>query len=262
MCYQCDKAELKAKYYDAFPRDYVGDGKPISANAALLLTTDTIAGDTSTSATLTVDGPTVTSTIDTIGDQDFFRVELVAGHIYDISQFLVTGGPSGVPLADAYLELYDSAGNLLTNADGGGPNTPSGLDALLTFVAETSGTYYINARAFDQDSVNGSTGDHTGDYEIAVKDVTDRPTYVPYYDIDSPLHSIDWGTQLDRTSRNPDGEEGPRDNGDASPAPRGTPIGIEGKNVITFYLAKAGDVYVSEDPTSRPDRRPWSPRVC
>ena len=57
-----------------------------------------------------------------------------------------------MPLTDAYLELYDAAGNLVTTADGGGPNTPSGLDALLTFVADQSGTYYINARGFDQDA--------------------------------------------------------------------------------------------------------------
>jgi len=33
---------------------------------------------------------------------------------------------NGFPLADAYLEMYDSDGNLLSIADGGGPNTPSG----------------------------------------------------------------------------------------------------------------------------------------
>ena len=69
---------------------------------------------------------------------------------------LKIAGPSGVPLSDAYIELYDAAGNLVTSADGGGPNTPSGLDALLTFIPQTSGTYYINARAFDQDATNGT----------------------------------------------------------------------------------------------------------
>jgi hypothetical protein len=59
----------------------------------------------STTATVTVDGPSVVSTIDTIGDQDFFRVDLVAGRTYDIGQYLVTGGPSGVPLSDACAEL-------------------------------------------------------------------------------------------------------------------------------------------------------------
>ncbi|HYC94822.1 MAG TPA: M10 family metallopeptidase C-terminal domain-containing protein, partial [Sphingomicrobium sp.] len=239
-----------SKYYDAFPRDGVGDLKPVSINTVLLLTPDTVPDDTSTTATVTVDGPSVISTIDTLGDQDFFSVQLEAGHIYDIAQYLVTGGPSGVPLSDAYIEIYDAAGNLLTSADGGGPNTPSGLDALLTFIPETSGTYYINARAYDTDGTNGTTGDAVGDYELFVRDVTDQPTYVPYYDINSPLHSIDWGTQVDGTSRNPDGQEGPRVTGNEFTGTAWNPYGIEGKNVITVYFAKAGDIFVAEDPAN------------
>lgn len=248
MCMKCATAYITAKYYEAFPRDFVGDGKSVTVNTTLVLTADSIADDTSTTSTITVDGPSIISTIDTIGDQDFFKVELIAGRIYDISQYLVTGGPGGVPLADAYIEIYDAAGNLITSADGGGPNTPSGLDALLTFIPEASGTYYINARAYDNDGVNGTTGDFVGDYELTVKDVTGRPTYVPYYDLNSPLHSIDWGSQVDRTSRNPDGQEGPRVTGNAFTGTGWNPYGIEGKNVITVYFAKAGDVFVSEDP--------------
>ena len=168
-----------SKYYDAFPLDGVGDLKPITINSALLLTPDAVADDSSTTATVTVGAPSVVSTIDTLGDQDFFAVELVAGHTYEIGQFALIGGPGGVPLSDAYIELFDAAGNLVTNADGGGPNTPSGLDALLTFTPQASGTYYINARAFDQDPTNGTTGDAVGDYELFVHDVTGTPTYVP-----------------------------------------------------------------------------------
>jgi serralysin len=218
--------------------------------AAPLLIGDTVPDSIDTTHGVTVDGAHIVSTIDMVGDQDFFRVELTAGHIYDIGQYLVTAGPSGVPLSDAYLEIYDAAGNLLASADGGGPNTPSGLDALLTFIPKDTGTYYINARAYDQDATNGTTGDAVGDYELFVKDVSGRPTYVPYYDLDSPLHSIDWGSQVDRTSRNPDGQEGPRITGNPFTGVGSNPYGIEGKNVITVYFAKAGDVFVSEDPTS------------
>ena len=237
-----------AKFYDAFPADGVG-AKPVTAQAVLIVTPDDVPDNMSTTHSVTVDGAHVVSTINTIGDQDFFTVELQAGHAYEIAQYLVTGGPSGVPLSDAYIEIYDSAGNLLASADGGGPNTPSGLDALATFTPETSGTYYINARAFDQDGTNGTTGDSVGDYELFVQDVTNQPHYVPYYDIDSPLHSIDWGTQVARTSRNPDGQEGPRPTGNAYTGTGWNPYGIEGKNVITVYFAKAGDVFLSEDPT-------------
>lgn len=239
---------LQGKFYDAFPIDGVGDSKPLTVNSVLIVTPDDIADDISTTATVTVDAPAIVSTINTVGDQDFFSVTLEAGRIYDIGQYLVAGGPSGTPLADAYIELYDAAGNLVTSADGGGPNTPSGLDALLTFIPEVSGTYYINARGFDYEASNGTTGDVVGDYELFVRDVSDAPTYIPYYDVDSPLHSIDWGSQVDGTSRNPDGQEGPRITGNEFTGTAWNPYGIEGKNVITVYFARAGDVFVSEDP--------------
>ncbi len=243
------------KRYTDFFQDGVGDGPRPVQPPTLLVTTDTIPGDSSTTQTLTVDGAHFVSTIDTIGDEDFYSVELVAGQTYDISMFLVTGGPSGVPLVDAYIELYDSLGNLVVTADGGGPNTPSGLDAVLTYTAQSSGTFYINARAYDQDGTNGTTGDFVGDYEVFVTtvDATAPTAYVPFYSPDSPLHSLDWGSQFTRSSRNPDGDNGTRtDNGVAN---GGTPIdnnpyGIVGKNVITYYFAETGDVFVSEDPTN------------
>ncbi len=231
--------------------DLSGGFKSAPLDAPLILAPDDVPDTIATTRTVTVNGPSVISTINTLGDQDFFQVELVAGHIYDIGQYLVAGGPSGIPLSDAYLEIYDSAGNLLTNADGGGPATSAaGLDALLTFIPKESGIYYINARAFDQNPDNGTTGDAVGDYELFVKDVTNQPTYTPYYDVDSPLHSIDWGSQVDRTSRNPDGAEGPRVTGNDHTGVGWNPYGIEGKNVITVYFAKAGDVFVSQDPTN------------
>lgn len=235
-----------ARLDDAMPADGVGDMKPVTTNASLLLVGDDIADDTSTTTTIEVGGAHILSTINTIGDQDFVKVELQAGRTYEIGQYAAVG--AGVPLSDAYLELYDSAGNLIISADGGGPNTPSGLDALLTYAADTSGTYYINARAFDQDATNGTGGDSVGDYDLFVNDVTGKPVYQPYYDVDSPLHSIDWGTQVDRTSRNPDGAEGPRETGNPFQA-ASNQFGIEGKNVITVYFAKAGDIFISEDPT-------------
>jgi serralysin len=238
------------KLYDAFVVGGLGGTSGSTAlKTVLLATSDDAPDSTATTRTLTVNAPSIVSTIDTIGDQDFFRVELVQGHMYDIGQYQKVGGPSGVPLADAYIELYGPDGKLVASEDGLGPNTPQGLDALLTYTALESGTYYVNARAFDQNAANGTTGDSVGDYELFAKDVTGRPdtSYNAYYDIDSPLHSIDWGTQVDRTSRNPDGAEGPRITGNPFSGSSNI-FGIEGKNVITVYFAKAGDVFVSEDP--------------
>jgi serralysin len=234
-----------------------GDLKTNPFNNLLIVTSDDVPDSINTSRTLTVDAPSIVSTIDTIGDQDFFKVELVAGRTYDIGQFLKMGGPSGTPLSDAFIELYDASGKLIVTADGGGPNTPQGLDALLTFEAQYSGTYYVNARAFDQDGTNGDKGDAVGDYELFVNDVTGKETYKPFYDTDSPLYALDWGSQVDGTVRNPDGAESGHTTGNAASTPdnKGATVGhfgqsTEGKNVIKIYFAKAGDVYGPEDPSS------------
>ena len=218
-----------------------------------VLIADDVADDTTTTATITVDGAHIISTINTIGDQDFFKVELEAGKTYEIGQYAAVAGPSGVPLSDAYIEIYDSTGKLIQYTDGGG-RTPSGeaygLDALMTFTPMQSGTYYINARAFEGSTTDGSDkGDSVGDYELFVDSVAPE-TYTPYYSPDSPLHSIDWGTQVDGTSRNPDGEEGPRVTGNAFTGYAYNEFGIVGKNVITYYFAKAGDIFIDEDPTT------------
>ncbi|HEY0147816.1 MAG TPA: M10 family metallopeptidase C-terminal domain-containing protein [Allosphingosinicella sp.] len=223
--------------------------------------------------TITVDDAPGVATLNLPGDQDFFKVTLVAGKTYEIGQFAKTGGPSGVPLADALIEIYDSNGVLLTTADGGGPNTPSGLDALLTFEAKATGTYFINFRAFDQVPENGTGGELVGDYEYFVREA-DEGAYAPFYDVDSPLYSLDWGSQVNRvnvTVRNPDGNEGTRGTADNGAVPtgnaQGTPVytslvdipalaaaqgkDITGKNVITIYFAKQGDIITSiEDPAS------------
>lgn len=251
----CSGCMKSYKSLDAFFIDGVGDDKDTPAiGPVLLLTIDQQTGDTGTQSVLEVDGAHVVSTIDSIGDFDFFSIELEAGQYYNIGQFLVVGGPSGVPLIDAYIELYNNQGELIVTADGGGANTPSGLDALLTYQATYSGTFYINARAYDEVAQNGTGGDFVGDYEVFVQkvDYVDDPlAYKPFYSPDSPLHSIDWGSQLDRTVRNPDGDNGPRDNGvPDSGVIHNSTYGIEGKNVITYYFAQTGDIYIDEDLTT------------
>ncbi|MEA3002943.1 MAG: serralysin [Sphingomonadales bacterium] len=255
----------------ALPQDGIGDIKP-PAPVALIVTSDNQPDSIGGNATLTVDAPHTISTIDTIGDQDFFKVDLVAGHSYEIGMYGYAGGPNAVPLPDSYIELYDSTGHLIVSADGGA-NTPanavnSGFDALLTFNAQVTGTYYVNARAFDNSPADGSsTGEGVGDYELFAREINpnDPSIYHPYYDVNSPLYAIDWGTQVNKvnqSARNPDGNEGTRNTGN----PQGTPVytsaldipalaaaqgvNITGKNVVTIYFAKAGDVFVSNDPTN------------
>jgi len=220
---------------------------------------DVYTPNASTTGTLVVDDPNhVIAACDTPGDNDWFAVTLTAGHTYEFGQYAYAGGipgmeGNGVPLADAYLEIYDSAGNLLAIADGGGPNTPSGLDALMTFEAPSSGTFYVNATSYDNDG--DGVGDFAGDYEIFARTATGT-TYTTHYDISSPLHSIDWGGVLVNREhvavRNPDGDDGPRPTGEPAADPAdvvGNSLGFPGKNVIYIYFAGEGDLYANADST-------------
>jgi Ca2+-binding RTX toxin-like protein len=227
---------------------------------------DNVPGNTSTTFTLTVGAAPIISAVDTIGDEDFYSVTLIAGHQYQIGLFGYTPagpldpvGPNGAPLLDSYLELYDASGVLITAADGGSDtvlnSANSGFDALLTFTATETGTYYVNARAFDNIPLDGDNGDMVGDYGLYAEDVTgDESLYTPYYSPDSPLYAIDWGTMVNKvhqTYRNPDGNEGTRDTGNDPPAvDPGLALGHPGKNVISIYFAQAGDIFVSNDPAN------------
>ena len=273
MCWMCDRdaksslvhnflndADSFTRLHFATPQDKSLDAMMLTGHdlvppqlPTVIITADAQPGDTSTTATLIVGGPHTISSLETIGDQDYFAVQLEAGQAYEIGQYAYVGGPNAVPLPDCYVEIYDSAGNLIVSGDGGAStlfnNLNSGFDVLLSFTPETNGTYYINARAYDQDPVNGTNGDFVGDYEVFVQEATGN-AYQPYYDPDSPLYAIDWGTQVDGTSRNPDGAEGPRPTGNAFTGAAWNPYGIEGKNVITYYFARQGEIFIDEDPTT------------
>jgi Ca2+-binding RTX toxin-like protein len=233
-------------------RSALADTGPAPSALLGVIGTD-IAGDTSTTAVLTVGAPATVSTIDTIGDLDFFKVQLVAGQTYEIGMFAKIGGPSVLPLQDSYVELHDASGTIITAADGGASTTintaNSGLDAILTYTATKMGTYFVNARAFDNAPADGADGDLIGDYEVSVANITGQPVYAPYYAPSSPLYALDWGTQVDGTTRNPDGAETGHLTGNAFATPDDKGTGISGKNVIKIYFAKAGDLFVSEDPT-------------
>ncbi|HEX8240806.1 MAG TPA: M10 family metallopeptidase C-terminal domain-containing protein [Allosphingosinicella sp.] len=213
-----------------------------------------------TTGTLVVDDPNhVLAAIDTPGDTDWFKVTLTQGHTYQFGQYARAGGipgaeNSGVPLADSYLEIYDSTGKLLGNADGGGPNTPQGLDALMTFEAPYTGTFYVSAGSFDNDG--DGFGDFAGNYEIFAITASGATVYTTHYDISSPLHSIDWGgVMVNREHvavRNPDGNDGPRPTGEPAADPAtvvGNSLGFPGKNVVFIYFAGQGDIYASDGAT-------------
>ncbi len=132
---------------------------------------DSIADSTSTTAQLVLD-TSVRSTIDTAGDQDWFRMTLMTGVNYTFRQ-----NAASSPLLNTYLRLYDSSGQLLT-----------GGSSLLEFTATRWDTYYISA---------GGVGSSTGDYVLTATATTPADTQAPMLTGTSPA---DEGTNVAASS--------------------------------------------------------------
>ena len=81
-------------------------------------------------------------------DHDWYRVNLVAGQTYTFA--LVGTGIND--LRDPELFLRDGSGNLITSNDDGGP----GLSSTITYTATATGTYYLDAAAWN----NSGTGQY------------------------------------------------------------------------------------------------------
>ncbi|MEM7057288.1 MAG: M10 family metallopeptidase C-terminal domain-containing protein [Pseudomonadota bacterium] len=120
------------------------------------VTFSTIPSNTSTGASISV-GQTVLETLETNGDRDWFRIELEAGQRVTIELDGVNhSGSSLGALADPYVRLYSSNGSFVTGNDDGGP----GRNSNLTFTAQSGGTYYIEAAAWNDG--------YSGDYRLEV----------------------------------------------------------------------------------------------
>ena len=111
---------------------------------------DAARDDTFTTARL-ADGATGSGRIDFAGDLDWYAVTLQAGRDYTFdlrSSF------------DNYLVLRDASGFALATDDDSG----DGLNALLTYSATTSGTFYLEASAV-------SSRQSSGEYSVAMRSV-------------------------------------------------------------------------------------------
>ena len=124
------------------------------AGTYTLAATDLGADDYDSSIATTgslVPGGSITGNIQLAIDFDWFRIELSAGRIYT---FDLKGADSGGgTLVDPNLQLRDSAGSLLFNDYDSG----TGLDARLTYLAASSGTYYLAATAMYENRVGSYT---------------------------------------------------------------------------------------------------------
>lgn len=97
-------------------------------------------------------------------DQDWIRVELLAGKTYQID----LAGAGDNSAADTILRIYDADGKLLAVNDD--KDFAAGeLDSTLEFSPEESGVYYLSAGAFS----GNPTQDHAGSYTLTVVDPRD-----------------------------------------------------------------------------------------
>src|SRR5207248_291570 len=105
-------------------------------------------------------GGSSSGTIDFNGDRDWFRVQLTGGTTYTIN---LQGQHAGAgTLEDPYLRVHNSTGALLAENDDIVLGT--NRDSQLTFQVAVTGTYYLEAGAFDDNYV--------GTYRVSVGTTT------------------------------------------------------------------------------------------
>ena len=101
-------------------------------------------------------GQTVRANLETVGEPDFFAVDLEAGKVYEIAL-------TGDTLEDPYLRVFNPDGSLLAENDDGG----DGLDSALSLRISTTGRYYVAADSF--------LGSEAGTYSLEISVGTAAP---------------------------------------------------------------------------------------
>lgn len=133
-------------------------GTGLGAYEVAAITPDDYADAADTIGVATLNGA-VTGSIESANDRDWFRVDLLAGHTYQID---LQGAPSEHgTLSDPYFYgVHDSSGELIgqTSNDDSGES----MESFTLFVPDTSGTYYLEAGAYSS---------HTGTYRLQIQDV-------------------------------------------------------------------------------------------
>ena len=145
-------ATSSGSYYveaGGFNDDYVGT-YTVSVNATALTDdfADNLAEFTAPIGQLAVNG-SATGNLESLGDRDWLQVQLNAGTSYVIAlQGLRAGGGT---LEDPYLRLHDASGALIAEND----DILSGFDrdSQLSLMVPTTGTYYLEAGAFNDATI-------------------------------------------------------------------------------------------------------------
>ena len=146
-----------------------------------------IPASTSTTASISVGG-SVAGTIETLGDHDWFRIQLTAGQAITITL-------NGTTLQDPFLRILNSSGGILQEND----DISSGVirDSRISFTAPTTGTYYIDAGAWQDNYV--------GDYQLNVTTYV-APSVWTYDQIADQLIRGYWGGTQHRFNVAPGGQ--------------------------------------------------------
>ena len=115
---------------------------------------------TATTATLAIGG-SLKGVTDFVGDHDWYRVEVQAGHTYAFD-LKATGDGNG-SVVNPFLTLRDAEGNEIRSDDNGGP----GSNAQLGFSATADTVLYVDASGADAG---------TGNYRLSAREVPhDQP---------------------------------------------------------------------------------------
>lgn len=107
--------------------------------------------------TVATDASVTDGTIETLGDNDIFAVNLVAGQFY---QFELESNTSDYTLFDSVLRLLDPAGTEIDNNDDGGLS----FGSRIIFEADQTDTYYLDVIGFDNS--------YTGTYGFSARDAS------------------------------------------------------------------------------------------
>ena len=133
-----------------------------------------IPNNSSTTTSIAVGG-SLSNSLEFIGDHDWVRIELTAGQKITITL-------NGVTLEDPYLYLRDAAGNLLVENDDINPGLVR--DSRIDFTPPTTGTYYIDIGAWDEN--------FTGTYQLNVQ-IYAPPVYWTFEQVAGQLTDGYWG---------------------------------------------------------------------
>lgn len=117
-----------------------------------------VPGNSSTTVNLAV-GSTTSGSLEILGDHDWYRISLAAGQSITVTL-------NGITLTDPYLYIRNSSGGLLYSND---DISSANRDSQVAFSAPSSGTYYIDVGAWNEQ--------FTGNYQLNIQGYAQPPLF-------------------------------------------------------------------------------------